>query len=342
MELNITVSNSFSWKEVNWDALRRLRNKFLSFEGSSNQSGDYWSSEQELASYDFTFGERIGWKWDTVLAELKARGWSPPPGNYLDYGCGTGVAGRRVVSAWPDQVRTLFLWDRSSSAMQFARKRASASFPALPLESRVPERAPEVLVISHVLNELDSAGLEKLLALAAKATVILWVEPGTADASRRLIQVRKQLLADVRSKERAPFKPIAPCPHALECGLLAAGNERHWCHHFAKVPSAIFQDAGWGRFSKTLEVDLRAIPFSYLVLDRREGATGEGNTRVIGHPRHYKGFDKVLSCQMEGVQELVLQKRDDPDLHKEMKKDPGSLYQWECEGGKIRGGKRIF
>ena len=50
----------------------------------------------------------------------------------------------------------------------------------------------------------------------------------------------------------------------------------------------------------------------------------------------------MLSCQADGVNELVLQKRDAPELLKAMKKDPGSLYQWEREGEKIRGGARIF
>jgi len=125
--------------------------------------------------------------------------------------------------------------------------------------------------------------------------------------------------------------------------LLAPGNERHWCHHFAKVPNHVFQNAGWSQFSKTVEVDLRAIPFSFLVLDRRspEAKEQSGNTRVIGYPRPYKGFDKVLSCQAQGVHELILQKRDLPEIYREMKKDPGSLYQCECESGKIRQATRI-
>ena len=39
---------------------------------------------------------------------------------------------------------------------------------------------------------------------------------------------------------------------------------------------------------------------------------------------------------------VVLQKRDAPDFLKAMKKDPGSLYQWERDGDKIRGGVRVF
>lgn len=309
-----------------------MRARFLSFENAA--STDYWSSVEALSSYDFTFAERIGWKWDTVLAELKTRGWKPPLGILLDYGCGTGVAGRRVVETWPDQVKKLGLWDRSLAAMQFARHRAESQFPQLPVETGSDEG--NILVISHVLNELSVESLEELYAVVMRAEVVLWVEPGTAAVSRKLIEIRKRLLAE------GSFRVVAPCPHAEACGLLSPGNERHWCHHFAKVPTSIFQDAGWGRFSKTLEVDLRAIPLSYLVLDRRPVDGPDDLSRVIGYPRHYKGFDKILSCQRDGVQDLVLQKRDAPDLHREMKKDPGSLYRLEINAGKIKSGTRFF
>ncbi len=320
---------------MNWDALRRLRARFLKF-GEAPGGGDYWHSASELASYDFTFAERIGWKWDTVLAELRARGWRPPEGTVLDWGCGTGVAGRRVVAQWPQECRRLMVWDRSKPAQHFAVVRGRAEFPNLPVQAasaEVMDAAPELLVVSHVLNELTPEPLERLLALAEKAQAVLWVEPGTAAVSRQLIAVRERLLAR--------FRPVAPCAHALQCGMLMPGNERHWCHHFAKVPGEAFQDGGWGRFSKTLEIDLRSVPFSYLVLDRRIAAVSTAS-RVIGEPRHYKGFDKVLSCQADGVRELTLQKRDAPGLLKELKKDPGSLYEWEREGEKIRGGVRIF
>jgi len=321
---------------VNWEALGRLRARFLSFESAT--STDYWSSPDELDSYDFTFAERIGWKWDTVIAELKTRGWKPPIGDIVDYGCGTGVAGRRVVAAWPEQARKLRLRDRSLAAMQFARRRAEVQFPWLPIE--IDSVEGDVMVISHVLNELSEESLETLIALVMRAKVVLWVEPGTAVVSRALIAIRERLLV-----QGLFFRAVAPCPHALKCGLLSPGNQRHWCHHFAKVPLSIFQDPGWSQFSKRLEVDLRSIPLSYLVLDRRPveaGSPTDNLSRIIGHPRHYKGYDKVLSCQSSGVHDWVLQKRDAPDLYREMKKDPGSLYHWKIEAGKIRSGTRIF
>ena len=330
---------------MNWNALRRLRARFLQFDprepeaagGFTPDHSDYWRSHSELASYDFTFGERIGWKWDTVLAELNARGWTPPEGRVLDWGCGTGIAGRRAMAAWRPQCKGLALLDRSGPAQQFAAARARETFPGLPVEIASKNAAPDLLLVSHVLNELTSESLENLLALAARAQAVLWVEPGTAPVSAKLIAVRERL--------RERFRVLAPCPHQEACGMLVPDNARHWCHHFAKVPGFVHTDPGWGRFAQTLEIDFASVPFSFLVLDRRPVAmaaeTG-GNARVIGFPRHYKGFAKVLSCQNDGVRERLVQKRDSPELFKAMKKDPGSLYIWQSEGEKIRDAERVF
>ncbi len=346
MESNSTDSNSFSWTDVDWAALRRLRARFLDFDrGDDDVAGaasapidrsDYWESFAAMASYDFTFAERIGWKWDTILAELSTRGWTPPAGTVLDWGCGTGVAGRRVVEAWPDQSRKLLLWDRSEPGRQFATKRARQTFPRIAISQATAETVPDLLVVSHVLNELSPDGLERLAAVMEQAQAVLWVEPGTSPVSRKLISVRERL--------REKFNIVAPCTHALKCGMLAAGNERHWCHHFARIPGFVHTDPGWGRFSKTLEIDISTLPFSYLVLDKRPAAINPDPelARVIGVPRFYKGFAKILSCQADGVRELTLQKRDTPDFLKAMKKDPGSLYRWERDGDKIRGGVRVF
>ncbi|MDD5350513.1 MAG: small ribosomal subunit Rsm22 family protein [Chthoniobacteraceae bacterium] len=340
MESNTNASNNFSWTDVNWNALRRLRTRFLQFDereqGAKADHTDYWRSHSELASYDFTLAERIGWKWDTVLTELKMRGWTPPGGTLLDWGCGTGVAGRRVAAAWPQAFRRLLLADRSVPALHFAAERAREAVPGLEVREAAPADTPDLLVLSHVLNELSPGALEPLLALAARAQSILWVEPGTHPVSRQLIAVRERLLPQ--------FRAVSPCTHQAACGMLAADNERHWCHHFARVPGFVHTDPGWGRFAQALELDLSSVPFSYLVLDRRPDAAAPdpAEARVIGEPRFYKGFAKILSCQTDGVAERVLQKRDAPELFKALKKAPGSLYRWERDAEKIRGGEQIF
>ncbi|MCC6822390.1 MAG: hypothetical protein IT579_16790, partial [Verrucomicrobia subdivision 3 bacterium] len=97
---------------------------------------DYWQSESDLASYDATFAQRIGWKWDYVLAELTRRGWVPPLGELLDWGCGSGIAGRAFLDHFGTQsVTGLRVWDRSAAAMAFAARRAREKYPGLAVDT---------------------------------------------------------------------------------------------------------------------------------------------------------------------------------------------------------------
>jgi len=345
-----------NWDELDWAALDRLRSLFLAGGGTQ---GPYWRSRGELASYDFTYGERIGWKWDAVLRELGQRGWKPPgppahpgrPGHaagaatgyaVLDWGCGSGVAGRRVVR-WlgADHIAALRLWDHSAMAADYAAEAASLAFPGMPVENVTPgflaaDGPVGLLVISHVLNELPAAELLALRGLAARADAILWVEPGTTEVSRALIEVREQL--------RVRFRVVAPCTHQAACGLLAPVNARHWCHHFAAPPPAIFADSHWVKFGQRAGIDLRSLPYSFLALERRvpgtDAAADSGFARVIGAPRLYKGFARVLNCEASGVSELMIQKRDAPALFKELKRAAGPLlYRWHRADDRVMGGE---
>jgi len=329
-----------NWEELDWAVLDRLRDLFLSGDAAR---GPYWTSAADLANYDCTFGERIGWKWDAVLGELTARGWQPPAGGpskvaVLDWGCGSGVAGRRVA-AWlgAGRVAALRVWDQSGIAADFAAAAAEAALPGLRVEHVTPgflagDAPVGVLVVSHVLNELPAAGLLALRGLAARADAILWVEPGTPDCARALVEIREQL--------RDRFRVIAPCTHQAGCGLLAPENSRHWCHHFAAPPAAIFADSHWVKFGQRAGIDLRSLPYSFLALERGSGGAppADGTARLLGAPRVYKGFAKVLNCDAAGVAELTLQKRTAPALFKELKRPAGPLlYRWRREGDRITG-----
>jgi ribosomal protein RSM22 (predicted rRNA methylase) len=304
--------------------LRDLRERFLA--GTAG-AADYWQSPEHLELYDSTYAERIGWKWDAVLDELRLRGWRSRCTRILDWGCGTGIAHRRVLSTWP-QFTALALHDRSPHARMFAAEKARREFPNVAVTWDTPTVTPEtLLLVSHVINELPDAELDQLLDLARAAGEVIWVEAGTHADSRRLIEVRERL--------RDTFTPIAPCTHTARCGMLTAENAPHWCHHFARPPSAIFQDARWAEFAREIGIDLRSVPYSFLVL-AREPAMAPGWSRIIGEPREAKGYAKVLSCQAEGVEEFILQKRDVPELFRAVRK--GSLqpvHRWRVEGGKI-------
>ena len=320
-----------TWDALDWSALERLRDGFLSGSGAT---GVYWQSRSDLANYDLTFAQRIAWKWDAVLAELKLRGWTPPPGTVLDWGCGSGVAGRCVLREFGmENVTALRVFDRSPLAMDFAVARAKAAFPNLAVSSGVPDTGRiGLLVLSHVLNELPDADRESLLQLARRADAVLWVEPGTHTDSRALGAMRERL--------RDEFEAIAPCTHQAACGLLASGNERHWCHNFAAPPAGIMADSNWVRFARRMGIDLRSLPYSFLVLERKGLRPAEekfaGWSRVVGAPRVYKGFAKLFCCEAGGVRDLTLQKRDAPEVFRRLKdEEPVLLVQGTVTGEKL-------
>lgn len=319
------------WSPREIAQLNRLRERFIT--GTAGQA-DYWSSPEELALYDATFGERIGWKWDAVLRELRVRGWAPQADTVLDWGCGSGIAGRRVLAQWPEQLKALSLHDRSSLALRYAAERARADFPKVQVGTTGCLGA--LLIVSHVINELRPAALEELLARVSEASELLWVEAGTHADSRALIGVRERLLAE-------GWNAVAPCTHQAGCGLLKPDNARHWCHYFAPPPPEAFQNARWAELGKEIGIDLRSLPYSFLVLTRRPAPVLPGSARILGEPREFKGYLKVLTCQASGVDEPMLQKRDDPALFKTVRKghEP-PLYRWTRDPAKITGGEPIF
>jgi SAM-dependent methyltransferase len=312
--------------EPDWSTLRRLRDGFLH---DARAQGDYWKSLHDLGQYDATFAQRIGWKWDFVLDDIARLGWHPPEGAVLDWGCGSGVASRAYLDQFgATGIEGLWLWDRSPLAIRFAVDRAREKYPELPVREGRPD-APALLIVSHVLNELPAAGLDELLAVAERAIAVLWVEPGTHDASHALIAIRERL--------RKSFHIIAPCPHSTNCGVLAPGTEAHWCHQFARPPDHVFRDAFWTSFSRTLEIDLRSLPLSFLVLDRRDWREPSDETvRVLGRPTIHKPSATMLGCHHTGLVEVELSRRTDPAGYRRLKKgDLPSLQAWQWNDGRL-------
>jgi hypothetical protein len=345
-------------EKLDWSALDRLRATFLARDAAA--SGPYWQNASALAAYDATYAERIGWKWDALLRELLLRRWAPPAGTVLlDYGCGSGVAGRRVLAAFgADRFSSLVLHDHSPEAVAFAAERAASEFPALPRRAFDPSALaaqPFTLVVSHVLNELPPAARDELLSLAERAAAVIWIEPGTHADSRSLAAIRDRL--------RVGNRIIAPCTHRENCPLFAEANARDWCHFFAEPPVGVQNNPDWVRFAQRVGVDLRSQAYSCLVLERREGVAPDlapsasvpgpaptsdsGSSlpapsssllpaRALGRPEVFKPYARLLACDATGLHWLELPKRVDPALVKRLGKNPPvPLYALVHDGKRI-------
>ena len=310
---------------IDWERLRQLRAAFL--DGTAGRS-DYWSDDGLLADYDSTLGARIRWKWEFVLAQLAELGWAVPDGVVVDWGAGTGIAARACCAAFP--VRSVRLVDRSALAVRFASARLGAEHPDLAIASGLDSNEPiGTLLVSHVLSELSSTARAELIALVRRANATIWVESGMPAASATLVEVREIFRGDLQ--------PVAPCTHGQPCGLAAPGHERDWCHQFASPPAEAFTSAHWARASRELGLDLRSLPVSFLVLDRRSPPLPPaGATRLVGRPRIRKGHALVAGCDASGVHERTVSKRQAPDLFRACQRgELPSVGVWMCDGDRV-------
>jgi len=323
-----------TWTELDWPALDRLRDGFL--HGGAAQ-GPYWQSESALASYDLTYGQRIAWKWDHVVHELRLRDWAPQARTILDWGCGSGIASRRVIEEFgADRFDSLHLWDHEPLAADYAARVAQAEFPQLNMTTVTPgfihgDEPIGLLIISHVLNELSTEALTALRQVIERSDAVLWVEPGTSDVSRSL--------GAVRDAVKEHFHVVAPCTHQQSCPVLAEGNERDWCHFFAPPPAEIFANPDWVKFGQRAGIDLRSLPYSFLALDRRPLSTDAGLARILGRTHDFKPYVRFLNCDATGLEFVTLSKRNNKAFAKELTRTKRPLiYRWKRVEGVITDG----
>ena len=84
-------------------------------------------------------------------------------------------------------------------------------------------------------------------------------------------------------------------------------------------------DRHWARFAKIAGVDLRSLPLSFLVLDKRRTPQPD-RMRVIGRPRVYKAHALLLGCDSSGVRDYRQTKREEPDEFRRLKKGKIPTY----------------
>ncbi|MCA8965842.1 MAG: methyltransferase domain-containing protein [Planctomycetes bacterium] len=296
--------------------LHRLRELFLAEDRGDGALPDYWRDDGDLRAYDRVFAARIGWKWDAAMAECEDRGWRRDDhAVVLDYGCGTGIAARRFARRFG--AREVLCHDRSPAAMRFAARAVVADDDRLRARA-APDLAdvrPDVLLVSHVLGELDERGAAALQELIARSRRVVLVEPGNKATSRRLGELRARLLPT--------FAVIAPCPHATDCPALARRDD--WCHFFAAPPPEVFTTGEWVLTARELGIDLRSLPYAFLALDREPSPLPAPPHRLLGRSDLGKHEHRVQLCTAAGLQETRVAKRHDPATFRALKKEPQTV-----------------
>jgi SAM-dependent methyltransferase len=302
------------------ERLARLRARFLDATEIRGPLADYWLDDEDLAAYEAVFAARIGWKWDAVVDELAERGFARADADLVvDWGCGTGIAARRFAARFG--AGRIVCHDRSPRAAAFAVARAREALPAIPAEAvgTCAGLRPDLLLISHVLDELDARAEVELLELVERSARVVWVEPGSRALSR--------LLSAHRDRLRGTFRIVAPCPHQGPCSVLAAEDRQHWCHFFAKAPAEVFTDGTWVRLGRELGIDLRALPYAFVALARDRAADlPAAAARLLGRPDVGNKEARAWLCAADGLQAVRVFKGRDRTTHRALKKGEHRLW----------------
>lgn len=197
-------------------------------------------------------------------------------------------------------------------------------------ESLLPPAAPQfnLWVASYFLNESEVE-----LPLVAKSLLQTWkdhleedgivilVEPALRVQSRKLLELRNQLILQSEKMNHFPLQILLPCMGHQACGALAGKDD--WCH----------EEVTWWRppyfrvIDKMAGLDRKSLPFSYLVLTRSSkpieeilpafrGTQSRSRYRLVS-PAHHQGRDlEFFLCGEEGKRRARYQPKDDETLER--------------------------
>lgn len=296
---------------------------------------DYWESAQLLDLYDETLGRRIVWKWQSVWRDLH-RKWGPHvlPESFthlVDLGCGAGAATEAFLQSF--EGRDFSSWsleflDRSDLALGHCQKKfgkisnqifSHQSISTLKIHSH------SVVLISHGLNELSPSTLQEWALACEKAGLVVVVEPATVQAFKALGAFWK-LMGNT-------WQVLGPCPQLKpSCPYLNGDSnpmedQNGWCHFYTKPPAECFQDSQWARLSSLLQIDLRSLAFSSLILQNPAipvplSTLNSSLSRLLARPMVRGASVELLKCNGNQIKRETVSYSRFKKSNKDQLKDP--------------------
>jgi ribosomal protein RSM22 (predicted rRNA methylase) len=216
------------------------------------------------------------------------------PESLLDLCAGPGTASLAAVTSWPS-IRRATLLDTSAPLIDAARRlgRSSGHFalraPRLlraDLGAALGTLAKADLVtMSYALVELPETTLAETVrdAFALASGLLVLVEPGTPEGTRRVLAARQALIA-------AGAHIVAPCPHALACPMPPPA----WCHFVERLARSRAHLR-----AKAATVPFEDEPYSFIAAARRPGEPVAA--RLVGRMRLTKVEARAPACMADGT-----------------------------------------
>lgn len=219
----------------------------------------------------------------------------------LDLGAGPGTALWAASTLW-DSLQEATLIERDPDLIQLGQRLMAKSGIPILQQARWSQQniltsnrwdVHDVVVISYMLNELESKQQQHVLHSAWKATqqFLVVVEPGTMAGFQNILAARSLLI-------KADAQILGPCPHQGLCPM----EGKDWCHFSVRVPrSALLRRARSGTLAHDDE------KFAYLIAARHPG--NPCLARVVRHPFHRKGHIQLQLCTENGLTQQIVTRK---------------------------------
>lgn len=236
-----------------------------------------------------------------VFLELQRLMDRPLTGTLLDLGAGPGTTSLAATQIFK-QVDHIHLYEINREMITIGKQIFSEGPEVLKqakwhsgslLDYDLPRA--EISILAYVLNELSPSMGKKFIETLSQRQdrFIVFIEPGTPEGYRRLMEVRSVFLLQ-------SWYVWAPCPHQNACPLA----EDDWCHYSSRLPrSSLHRQLKGG--SKGYEDE----KFAYLILSREAPAESARAARIIRHPGIHKGHIRLNLCRESGLDEQIITKK---------------------------------
>jgi ribosomal protein RSM22 (predicted rRNA methylase) len=220
------------------------------------------------------------------------------PRSVLDIGAGPGTALFAARDCWPG-VADAELIEASPAIRHWGERLLpllsleSVRWQARDIVSAAAGRRHDLVVLGYLLDELPKAAIAPLIEKLWDATagMLVTVEPGTPAGWARILEVRERLIG-------LGARIIAPCPHALDCPVVAPD----WCHFSQRVARSRMH-----RRIKSADVPWEDEKFIYLAASREP--VSKPQARVIARPQLRGGTVTLTLCNRDGTRTQPLVSR---------------------------------
>ena len=245
------------------------------------------------------------------------------PATILDFGAGCGTATIAASIHFKTPLAATHI-EVSDGMRAVARRLVTPLLQTLSIKTQLealhPDDRFDLVVAANSLNELSQTErtitVQKLIERCHSGGFIVFLEPGTQQASADLVILREELLAQ---KHELQCSITYPCFHEHPCALLAHGNG--WCHSefFLERSTCLRQ------IDQALGYNKHTVSFSALILKKEvqpscATTSDEPRFRVIEEAKKNKIGSTAYLCGASYQGPVTLRKRDKNDANRQFEK----------------------